>query len=450
MPKRAVIIGGGISGLSVAFFLSQKTVRENLSLKITVLEAEDRFGGVLKTLRTRDFHMEAGADAFDGRDPAILAFCRDLGLQNELVPCGSTLYRVFLVKNNKFLPITLSKLDPFNLFKSSVLSLTARARLTLEGLIPAKRNSDDETIADFVRRRFGGAFLKELAEPLARGVLMGEVERLSVREYFPHWENTERELRSFSRAFIKRKDSKKKEELFFTLRGGLDRLAGALLKKQELVDFQTSSQAVSLERDETWKVFLRDGRAIEADLVLIALPAPESAKLLAGPASRLAAEIGRIRYDSLIAVNMIFLRAALPARFPESGFIVPARAGEWPFASLKVIGNTEEGKFLRLRAFISGTFQSGIFSWEDEKIQREILRFLSAQWRLPPPCWIALERYPKALVQYETGHAALISDIESLLETYSGLFLAGNGYRGFGISDCIRSAKTAVEGIKIF
>ncbi len=450
MHKRAVIIGGGISGLSAAFFLSQKITHKNLPLQITVLEAEDRFGGVLKTLRTRDFHMEAGADALDGRDPAILDFCRDLGLQNELVPCGSTLNRVFLVKHNKFLPITLSQLDPFHLLRSSVLSLTARARLILEGLIPTKRNGDDETIGDFVRRRFGGAFLKELAEPLARGVLTGEAERLSLREYFPHWEKIERECGSFSRAFIKQRNSEKKEENFFALRGGLDRLAGALLKNQKLVEFQTFSQAVSLERDKTWKVFLRDGRAIEADLVLIALPAPEAAKLLAGPAPHLAAELGKIRYDSLIAVNMIFRRDALPAGFPESGFIVPARAGEWPFASLKVIGKTDDGKFLRLRAFISGTFQSGVFSWEDEKIQREILRVLSAQWRISPPCWIALERYSKALVQYEKGHARLLSNIERLLEPYPGLFLAGNSCRGFGISDCIRSAKTAVEGIEIF
>lgn len=450
MPKRAVIIGGGISGLSAAFFLSKKIIREGLSFKITVLEAEDRFGGVLKTLRTRDFHMEAGADAFDGRDPEILAFCRDLGLQNELVSCGSTFNRVFLAKHNKLLPITLSKLDPWNLFKSSALSLTARARLILEGLIPAKRNNNDETVADFVRRRFGGAFLKELAEPLARGVLMGEAERLSIREYFSHWEKIEKEFGSFFRAFIGRKDSKKKEELFFTLRGGLDRLAGALLKNLDLVELEASSQAVSLGWDKNWKVFLRDGRTIDTDLVFVALPAPEAAKLLISSAPHLATELGRIRYDSLIAVNMVFRRDAFPAGFPESGFIVPPCGERWPLASLKVAGKTEDGKFMRLRAFVCEAFQSEMMGWEDEKMQREVFRFLKERWGIESPFWACVDRYPKALAQYETGHAVLLSNIERLLEPCPGLFLAGNGYRGFGISDCIHSVKTEVKGIKLF
>jgi oxygen-dependent protoporphyrinogen oxidase len=317
-----------------------------------------------------------------------------------------------------------------------------------EGLIPAKKSSSDETIADFFKRRLGSAFLKELAGPLTRGVLMGEPERLSVREYFPQWEKMEKEGGSFSRAFLKQKKSGKEEPSFFSLREGLDRLAAALLKKLELAEFEVFSQAVSLGRDKQWKVFLRDGRMIEADLVLIALPAPEAAKLLAGFAPHLSAELGKIRYDSIAAMDMVFRREALPAGFLQSGFRVPSREGEWPFASLKVIGSTEDGKFLRTRAFISEFFQSKIFHGEDEKIQREVLRFLADAWRIQTPCWTHLERYPKALAQYETGHAELVSKIEKLLEPFPGLFLAGNGYRGFGISDCIRSAKAAVEGIK--
>ena len=450
MHKHAVIVGGGISGLSLAFFLSQKIAQEDLPLKITLLEAEDRLGGVLRTIRTRDFHMEAGADAFDGRDPSILDFCKDLGLSIELERGEPALNRVFLSKNKNFFPLDISDPKPADILKNPALSWASRARLVFEGLVPARKKGSDETIADFVRRRFGGGFFREWAEPLVRGILMGDAERLSVHEYFPQWEKAEKEHGGFLRKRLKQKNPEKGESSFFTLRGGLDHLAGALLKRLRLVDFEASSQAVSLGKDEHWKVFLRDGRTIDAELVFVALPAPEASRLLMSTAAGLAGELARIRYDSLIALNMIFRREEWPANFPESGFIVPSRGEKWPFASLKIIGGTEDGAFMRLRAFVSGAFQPEAFGWEDEKIKREVLNFLKENRIIQPPFWMTIERYPEALVQYEVGHAAVVSGIDRFLEQYPGLFLAGNGYQGFGISDCIRSAKTAVERIKLF
>ena len=450
MHKRAVIIGGGISGLSAAFFLSERIARENLSLKITVLEAENRFGGLLRTLRTRDFHMEAGADAFDGRDPAMLALCRDLGLRDELVPCEPTLDRVFLAQNEKLLSLSLSRPDLRAVFKNPALNLTARMRLLFEGLIPAKRNGADESIASFVRRRLGRTVLQAWAEPLVRGVLMGEAEKLSIHEYFPQWQRMERDHGSICRALLNRNMPAKEAPSFFTVRGGLDRLASAFLEKLERANLVSSSRAVSLGRNKTWKVFLRDGRTIEADFVWVALPAPEAARLLTAAAPPLAGALAKIRYDSLAAVNMVFRRGALPADFPQNGFILPPRGKKRPFANLKVIGSTEDGKFIRLRAFLSKVFQPELLGLEDARIRQEVLRDLVAEWRVQPPFWIAVERYPEALAQYETGHGRLVSNIESLLEPYPGLFLAGNGYHGFGISDCILSAKAAVQGIKLF
>lgn len=449
MHKQAVIIGGGISGLSAAFFLSQRAAKENLPIKITVLEAEDRFGGVLRTLRTRDFHMEAGADAFDGRDPEILAFCRDLGLQDELLPCESTLNRVFLFKNKRFLLLDPFQIDPGEIFKSPILSLNARLRLLLEALIPSKKDGSDESVAEFVKRRFGKLFLRELTEPLVRGVLMGDPARISLHEYFPQWQKMEREYGSISRAFLKKSPRIAQGDRFFTLRGGLDRLAGTLLKKSAGAELNPLSQAVSLEKDEIWKVFLRDGQTIEADIVFIALPAPEAVKLLSDTAPRLAGELAKIRYDSLAAVNMIFCRGSLPDGFPQGGFIVPLGETRRPFAGLKVIGQTGDGKYMKLRAFVSGILQPEILSLENEKIQREAVRFLVDEFGVLSPCWTGLERYPEALPQYGVGHAALVSRVEGLLEQFPGLFLAGNGYHGFGISDCIRSTQAAVRKIKL-
>ena len=442
MSKRhVVIVGGGISGLSTAYFLSRRASDEKIPLRITMIEASGRFGGVLQTLCGKDFHMEAGADAFDGKDPVLLDLCKTFGLQDELLPCESTLKRVFISRKRDLQPLDLSFSDPGIVLKGAGLSFVARARLFCEFLMPSRKEGPDESSASFIRRRFGSNVLDVWGEPLIRGILMGEAEKLSLSEYFPHWQKMEREQGSVGRAILGRKKQASNGN-FFTLRGGLDRLVPALLKELGNVYFMTPARAAALKKEKTWEVCLQDGRRVSADMVCLALPAPEASKILAESAAPLAVELAKIRYDSVAAVNMVFRREEIPRNFPQQGFIVPSREKKWPFACLKVIGKTEDGAWVKLRAFVSGTFQSDVYGQENEWVQRTVLQCLADEWGIQAlPSWISTECYPQALPQYETGHAERMTGIEKLLENYSGLFLTGNGYHGFGISECVRGAR---------
>ena len=103
---------------------------------------------------------------------------------------------------------------------------------------------------------------------------------------------------------------------------------------------------------------------------------------------------------------------------------------------------------VRLRAFVSGVFQSKVYGSGDELIEREVLGCLAGEWGIRAvPAWISVERYPQALAQYETGHGRRVAGIELLLKNYPGLFLEGNGFHGFGITDCVRSAQAAAERV---
>ena len=443
-----VIIGGGISGLAAAYFLSRKASAENIPLKITALEASDRFGGVLQTLRDKDLHIEAGADTFDGRDPAASDLCNALGLQRELLPCESTLNRAFISRDTNLHPVDLSFSDPAIVFRGPGLNIAGRGRLFCEILMPPKKDDSDESIASFIRRRWGREALSQWTAPLALGILMAEPERLSLREYFPHLRNMEREFGSIGLAVF-HKDKKAPGGNFFTIRGGLDQLVTTLIKKLGTVELKAQAGVRTvLKRDRSWEIRLQSGSRMHADVVCVALPAPEAARLLGEVAMPLAAELAKIRYDPLLVVNMIFRSEELPESFPSGGFIVPSREKEWPFASLKVIGKTEDGKGTRLRAFVSSVFQPEAHGLGDERIQGEVLGCLAAEWGIHgAPALISVERYPRALAQYETGHAERVAGIEKLLENYPGLFLAGNGYHGFGISDCIRGAQDAAGQI---
>lgn len=450
VPQRhVVIVGGGISGLSAAFFLARRVAAEKASLKITLLEASERFGGAIQTLRGNGFHMEAGADAFDGKDPAALELCKSLGIQNELLLCESTLNQVSMSRKRGFPSFDLSLSAPLAILQGAGLSFSARIRLLGEILIPSLRTGPDESIASFVQRRFGRGVLTEWVEPLTRGILMGEAGKLSLREYFSHWQKMEQRHGSIAWAVLNKKE-KVRSGNFFTFRGGLDRWVPALLADLPGVEVRSRMRVATLKKDKKWEICFADGSAISADILCVALPAVKAAPLFAEVVPFLAETLAQIRYDSLSVVNMIFKREELPGNFPSSGFIVPSREKKWPFASLKVIGKTEDEKGVRLRAFVSGVFQKELYGQEEGALQREVLQGLAGEWGIQAlPSWISVERYPQALVQYETGHGERVAIIEKLLESYPDLFLTGNGFHGFGITECIHHARIMASHIPL-
>lgn len=435
MNPKVIIVGGGISGLTIAHYLSSKKV-----YPVAVLESTNRFGGVIRTLRNEASYIEAGADAFDGKELAMLDLCSELGLQNELLEYPSTLDKNFIFQKGKVFSINISR--PFEIFKNPILGLKTRMRLLFELAVPPRKKAADESVADFVRRRFGRAILEDLVRPLAQGVLMGEPERLSLREYFPQWQKAEQREGGIGRSFLRNKHAEEKPQPFFAIRGGMDCLISALSEKLERTDLMLNSKVVSLECGEGWKVVLADGRLIQSKAVCLAMPAHAAAKLLTNCTPSLAAELDKIRYDSIATVNMMFRREEFPGAISKNGFLVPGRGENWPYAALKLIGATEDGKLIRCRAFISKNFQSQMLTWGDEEIKKEILRHLADVLHiLARPVWISIEHYNNALAQYQTGHDSFVSNVDPILQKLPGLFLAGNGYHGFGISDCVREAR---------
>lgn len=448
MKINVVVVGGGISGLTVARALLQKG-----DFRVTLLEASDRLGGVIRTLRQGGLSMEAGADAFGGGEPAMIELCRDLGLGEGLVECGASLDRVSLFRNKKATPIDLSFSRPFELLLNPALSPGSRLRLLLEPFAPSGE-SEDESVASFVGRRLGKGFLEELGRPLIRGLLMAEPGDLGLREYFPKWKTAEDRHGGLARAalaeflrdplshrgpFSGRK--KKGQSPFYTVRGGLDRITNALVKTIERADVRTGTEAVGVRRSGKWKVMLKSGEVTEADAVCLAVPAWQAAKLLRECAPRPSVDLASIRYDPILAVNMIVRREEVPEALFGPGFFVSAEGATWPFASLKAVGITEDGKAVRFRVFISGVLQPEVFSEDDAVIERRILEFAAARFGITPtPSFVSVERYPRALPQYGPGHAQTVAAVVAGLEAVPGLFLTGNGYHGFGISDCVREA----------
>ncbi len=455
LERHAVIVGGGISGLSAAFFLSRRAAQEHLSLKITVLEAADRFGGVLRTRVHDDVRMEAGADAFYVGQSDATDLCRELGLQEDLVAAAPCFRRFFSLKDKKPF-LVLGSPDSFlaavRFLSDPRASFFTKFRMLWEPFVSRRKEEGDESLGSFICRRLGQGFYQELVKPLVQGVYMMDPDRLSLEALFPRFRQAERKYGSLAGSFLSRAGRKKEKGLaeFLTLKQGLEGLPQALVRSLAGCELRRSAPVRECSYAAEWKISLEDGTALQADILCLAMNTGDASKLVSRTAPGLSRALAAIRYDSIATVNLIYKVEDVPARSLAPGFLLPLKGEPYPFSSLKWLGKSADGKHLLLRAFLSETMMPEIFYESDEVLKQKIRIFLKDFFGIQAePLFFDVERYPDALPQYETGHLDHVARIEEEASRYPGLCFAGNGFRGFGITDCIRQARNAVSDLQL-
>jgi oxygen-dependent protoporphyrinogen oxidase len=207
--RRVVIVGGGVSGLAAAQRLVTRASSLQTPLEVLLLEAAPRTGGVVRTLRREGFLLEAGPDSFISEKPEAVALAREVGLEPNLIGTTQTHRRAFIVRHGRlravpegFQLLAPSRLLPF--VTSGIVSWRGKARIALEMFVPRARDTGaDESLAAFVRRRFGREALERIAQPLVGGIYTADPERLSLRATMPRFIEMERASGSVTRALLK-------------------------------------------------------------------------------------------------------------------------------------------------------------------------------------------------------------------------------------------------------
>jgi len=457
--KRIAILGGGISGLSAAFALEKHRLG-GASLEYVLFEASPRLGGVLVSERVDGCLVEAGPDSFLTEKPWASDLCRELGLGDQLIGSNDAARKTYILVKGRLalIPDGLMFMVPTEITPtvlSPLFSVRTKLRMAREWFHPPQKADADETVASFVERHYGAEMVVRLADPLLSGVYGGEAAQLSVRAVLPRFAEMEATHGSLARAMLAARkkmsisSNAPARPLFTSLRDGMQQLVDAVLSRLPVSAIHTKSPAHSLQRQQGGWVVSTDETSDRFDGVVVATPAQAAAKLLREVSTNLASELGGIQYTSSVTVTLGYdrtVRAALP---PGFGFLVPRSEGKRMLAATfvhnKFPHRAPEDRAL-LRCFIGGTRNEDILQAPDEEVVRLVREELQQIIGLrADPLFSRVYRWEGAMAQYGVGHLERLERIENLLQQLPGLALAGNGYRGIGVPDCIRCGSDAAN-----
>jgi oxygen-dependent protoporphyrinogen oxidase len=454
--KRIAIIGGGIAGLSAAFYL-EKARRAGADLQWALFEKSDRLGGVIQTERRDGFVIEAGPDSFLSAKPDAARLCQELGIGDQLISSNDASRKTYILVKGSLVPIPhgLEFMVPTRIWPMTttpLFSFSTKLRMATELISVARKDSGDESVGDFVRRHFGQEMVDRVAEPLLAGVYGGNAERLSIRAVLPRFAEMERQHGSLVRATLKAKalarPGAKPQPLFTSLKNGMQQLVEALVATLPPSSIRMRQQNLSLcPVNDDWQIESA-GNTEKFQAVLLAAPAPAAAGLLRQFHPGLIEGLARIEYTSTAAVALAYDQAELP---PGHGFLVPRSEGRKIMACTfvhKKFSHRAPGDKKLLRCFFSSSRMPDLLTHSDETLQQFARQELKKILGLAAePKFARIFRWDRAMAQYETGHLDRVAEMEKIIAEMPGFHIIGNSFHGIGVPDCIKSARLAVEQI---
>lgn len=445
--RQIVVVGAGISGLSAAYTL------RTAGAEVLVLDAAPRAGGVMETREIDGCLVECGPDSYLSQKPWATALIRRLGLEPELIGSNDSRRKTFIARRGRLVPMPdgLMMMVPTKalpIATSPLLSWGTKLRMALDLFrkqAPAPAD-EDRSVAAFFRAHYGQEAVDYLAEPLLSGVYGGNPEKLSAQSVLARFVEIEHKHGSLSRGVLRERKAAAPRgpagPLFLALRDGMGSLVRHLEAAIGPENFRFRTPVHRLERSGDSYLLQLDQQTIAAGQVILALPAYASGELLSGLDTEIASLLQRIPYNSSATVALVYDANRLP-HLPEGfGFLVPKRERHTLVAATYVQNKfphrVPDGKVL-IRCFVGSAAEDNQALRDDAHLIRSVRQDLRRLTGLDAePTAQAVFRWPKAMAQYEVGHAALIAQVRERLSALPGLHLAGNAFEGIGIPDCIR------------
>ena len=436
---------------------------------LTLIEADGRLGGKIVTDAERGFTIEGGPDSFVTDKPWGLELCHELGLADQLIPSNPKERKIYVLRKGRLLSfpggfrLTIpTEILPF--LATPLISWPGKIRMGMDLFIPPRKDTGDESLGDFIRRRLGQEALDRFAGPLMAGIYVSDPDRMSMQSTFPRFADMERKYGSLirgARAAKKAPPPPRKGPapagggMFNSLKGGMGQLVAAIDTRIE-ADRRTGTRVTAVERRGDGFALTLEGAhggVLDVDHVLFTSPAYVTADLIAPLHPDLANDLRGIPYVTTCTVSVAYRKADLPASRPLDGygFMIPhdeksdALAVTW---SSTKFGHRAPEDHVLMRVFVGGHRSEDKAKLPDDELLAVVLRELKRTMGLDAkPLLHRIYRWPRGTPQYVVGHLDRIAAMEKKAATIPGLHLAGSAFRGIGMPDCIWSGRQAAEAM---
>ena len=465
MKKEITIIGAGISGLAAAHWL-EKDHPDSI-----VLEKGAAPGGTMQTEIQDDYLFDHGPNSGLETTPLIRKLAEESGISSEMIYAREKAKKRYILRDNTLHALPTS---PGSFLKTRLFSSKAKLRLLCEPFVSkfkAASAEDDESIADFVRRRLGQEFLDYAINPFVGGVFAGNPENLSVKSAFPRLYRLEEKYGGLIKGMIKgRKERKKSAEdskqsaKMFSFRQGMHSLPRAVAHSLgEKVVFGAEVNTVEHNEKENpgyLVKYKRDGEeyTIETKVVVSTIPAYIAADILSGIDKNVSEHLSSIYYPPVLVLCLGYRKDAVGRNLDGFGFLIPEKEKK---LFLGAIWNTvlfperSDENHVSFTLFIGGARSPGLLNEKEndarENLIQEVLKeFHDVMEINETPVFMAQKFWEKAIPQYNTGHFEHDREFDKFEESNPGLFLAGNYRGGISVGDCIKNSDAVYRKVTEF
>jgi oxygen-dependent protoporphyrinogen oxidase len=461
--KRVAIIGGGVSGLALAYRL-EPAARAG-QIEVHVFEAKDRLGGVIQTDREHGAVLEGGPDSMLRRKPEAAELCRALGLGPHLFGGNPEVHGAYIYHRQRLHPIPEGVVagvptDLGELWKSRLISLAGKLRASMDLVLPRFRISGDMSLGKLLASRFGQEVVEVLAQPMLSGIYAGQVYGLSTAGTFPQLLEMASESRSLILGYRRLRATTQakgaSESPFLTLDVGMSALIEALTVALTAGLVHSAMPVAGIEKMKAgrpWRLHFAHGPSLTVDCVVLATPAYVSADLLQPitlAASRL---LESIEYANLVVAASVYDPLDIPMTLDRTGFLVPRGEGlamtacTWSQSKW----GTKAAGGVPLRVFFGRAGSEDVSAWDDAQLTQVMAREMRLTMGIDkPPRYLRIFRWPRSMPQYSVGHSERVWQLRQALLAVPGIFAAGAFFQGVGIPDCVRQANQTAEAVAKF
>lgn len=465
--KRVIVVGGGITGLSAAYYLQKEAAQKSLPIEVLLIEASDRVGGVIHTVKKDGFVIEKGPDSIIARKTSGIQLIEELGLKDKVISniAGKSYIlvkgKLHTMPEGSFMGIP-TRVTPFAV--SGLFSPLGKLRAAADFVLPKGAPITDQSLGGFFRRRLGNEVVENLIEPLLAGIYAGDIDNLSLMSLFPNFYEMEQEHRSLVVGLKKTmpkppkpaggaKKQPARKGMFISLTTGLEeiviqlekRLAGSIVKGTGVTEIA--------QHNDGYQVTLANGSVEMADSVIVATDHFHAQQMLSKYSFM---DVFKAMPATSVAnVAMAFPKSAIKKDIDGSGFVVSRnsdfRITACTWTHKKWPGSTPEGMAL-LRCYVGKPDDQAAVNMSDAEIVKLVLTDLNKTMNITEePLFHVITRWNKSMPQYTVGHKERMAKVKSSLAAeLPGVYLAGSSFEGVGIPDCISQGKGAVSKVLDF